>query len=137
MFIRKLAILAPLAMAALLAAPTASSNLPGAGGTAQAASFDCARAGNPTEVAICADPSLSALDSAMDAAYDRRLRRDPQVRQVQRAWLAARNVGCGHDGGCLSRLMTAQLAWLRSGARPPSSFTICPESRAESIRSLP
>jgi uncharacterized protein YecT (DUF1311 family) len=118
----KLATLTPLALAALFAASTAGSNLPGAGGAAHAASFDCARASNPTEVAICADPSLSALDSAMDAAYDRRLARDPSVRQMQRVWLAARNA-CGNHTECLSPLMSVQLAWLRSGApRPPSAL---------------
>lgn len=120
MFDKQLAGLAPFALAALVSAFAVGPALPGGG--AHAASFDCARAGNPTEAAICADPGLSALDSAMAAAYAQRLALDPSVRQIQRAWLADRNVGCGHDASCLSKLMTAQLAWLRSGAAAPSAL---------------
>jgi uncharacterized protein YecT (DUF1311 family) len=120
MFDKQFAALAPLALGALVAASAMAPTLPG--GAARAASFDCAHAGNPTEVAICADPSLSALDSAMAAAYAQRLAQDPSVRQIQRAWLAARNT-CGNRADCLSPLITAQLAWLRSGApRPPGAL---------------
>jgi uncharacterized protein len=118
MFDNKFVALGPLALAAaVVSAAVVAPSLPG--GSARAASFDCARAGNPTEVAICADPSLSALDSAMAAAYAQRLAQDPSVRQIQRAWLAARNT-CGGRTDCLTPLITAQLAWLRGGAPRPS-----------------
>ncbi|HEX3917740.1 MAG TPA: lysozyme inhibitor LprI family protein [Caulobacteraceae bacterium] len=113
---------APLLAGALIAAAPIAAPL-GGGGVARAASFDCAHAGTPTEVAICGDASLSALDSAMGAAYDQRVAADPILREIQRAWLAARNVGCGHDRGCLRPLMTAQLTWLKSGAaQPPAAL---------------
>ena len=35
----------------------------------QAASFDCNKATTETEIAICADPELSALDELMGQAY--------------------------------------------------------------------
>jgi uncharacterized protein len=116
---RRITALAPLAAALLVCAPPGA--WPG-GGQARAASFDCARAGTPTEVAICADPALSALDGALGLAYAQRLALDPSVREIQRAWLAARN-SCGRRTDCLSPLMSAQLAWLRRGApRPPSAL---------------
>ena len=90
-------------------------------GAARAASFDCARAASPTEIAICSDPALSGLDGQLGTAYAQRLALDPALRQIQRAWLRARDAGCGRDRACLRRFMTAQLAWLRGGsARPPS-----------------
>jgi uncharacterized protein len=111
---------APLAIAALLAAspggPVGSSQ-----GAARAASFNCAQAASPTELAICGDASLSALDGALGIAYAQRLALNPALRQLQRGWLKARDVGCGRDRGCLRKMMTAQLAWLRAGAVGPSS----------------
>jgi uncharacterized protein len=101
-----------LAGALIAVAPVAA---PLGGGAAHAASFDCAHAANATERAICANPSLSAIDSAMSLAYAQRLAANSAVRQIQRAWLAARNACDGHTA-CLSPLMSTQLAWLRSGA---------------------
>lgn len=104
----------PIAVAVALAMPAAMGWSPGA---ARAASFDCGAARTATDRAICASPTLSSLDGALGAAYAQRLARDPSVRQIERAWLAARNAGCGHDVGCLTAFTNAQLAWLR-GAHP-------------------
>src|ERR1700677_2705762 len=84
---------------------------------ARAASFNCNQAAAPSEFAICGDPQLSSLDSQIGVAYDQRLARDPSIRQTQRGWLKARNVGCGKDRTCLRLLMTDELGWLRSGLR--------------------
>jgi uncharacterized protein len=89
---------------------------------ARAASFNCAQAGTETEQAICGDPALSQLDGAIGAAYAQRLAADPSVRQIQRGWLKARNVGCGKDADCLGHLMTHELKWLRSSGRWPASL---------------
>ena len=94
---------------------------PDAGGHARAASFNCAQAATPTEVAICGDPQLSQLDGAIGIAYAQRLAVDPAVRQVQRGWLKARNIGCGRDRGCLGRMMNFELGWLSNG-RPPAGL---------------
>ena len=85
--------------------------------TARAASFNCNQAAAPSEFAICGDPQLSQLDSAIGVAYGQRLALDPTIRQIQRGWLKARNVGCGKDRTCLRLLMTDELGWLRSGLR--------------------
>jgi uncharacterized protein len=95
---------------------------PTGAGRALAASFDCARAANPTETAICASPTLSSLDSALGLAYTERLAANPAIKQIERGWLAVRNVGCDRDVGCLARMTRAQLAWLQAGApRLPSA----------------
>jgi uncharacterized protein len=107
------------ALALLLGAPLA----PVAPGQARAASFDCAKAASKTEIALCADPRLSQLDGELGVAYQARLARDPDLRQIQRGWLQARNVGCVADRGCLMQMMTAELSWLNSGlVRPPADM---------------
>lgn len=77
-------------------------------GAAAAASFPCAKAGTPTEKAICANPAVSALDERLAAAFKAALQRlgtessDTQtaLKADQKAWLAERN-GCGADAACL------------------------------------
>jgi uncharacterized protein len=96
---------------------------------ARAASFNCNQAAAPAEFAICGDPRLSQLDSAIGLAYGQRLALDPSIRQIQRGWLKARNVGCGKDRTCLLALMNDELGWLRSGQRLspalPRSVGVC------------
>jgi len=41
----------------------------GVGSVVQAASFDCDKATTETEIAICSDPELSALDEFMGEIY--------------------------------------------------------------------
>jgi uncharacterized protein len=107
--------IAPLALAGLAAGCLAT----GAFTRAHGASFDCAKAASPSEVAICADRTLSALDSQLGAAYTQRVAGEPALRQIERGWIAVRNVGCGRSVACLTRLTRWQLAWLQSGAAQP------------------
>ncbi|WP_175966257.1 lysozyme inhibitor LprI family protein [Burkholderia sp. BCC0322] len=69
---------------------------------AHAASFNCAKASTFVEREICANPTLSHLDDALNADYQRMLYdfsnypvEDPpeyeQFMATQRAWLKARN----------------------------------------------
>jgi len=58
--------------------------------TAQAASFDCAKAATQIERAICSSPDLSRLDEAMAATYKKALKAQkyaPYLRDDQKAWL--------------------------------------------------
>ena len=74
-------------------------------GTAQAASFDCGKAKQPAEIAICTDRQLNDLDVEMATTYrllrglfamgNRGAMQDEQV-----AWLKERNA-CGSDNDCL------------------------------------
>ncbi|MDT8330542.1 hypothetical protein RQ831_05710 [Roseomonas gilardii] len=59
---------------------------------AEAASFDCARAGSDVERMICRDSGLSRLDEEMAAAFlSARQGGAPGLQAAQREWLAGRN----------------------------------------------
>ena len=64
------------------------------GGSAGAASFDCARAGTRTEKMICADKALSALDSELALAFRDAVQLSPTPARLtaeQRNWLRGRD----------------------------------------------
>ena len=93
---------AALAATAALLAPPAS-----------AASFNCAFAGLPTEVAICNVPALGRADEAMAAQYLSLLDGAPPdvagaIRGEQRDWLAHRNT-CRYDAQCILRAYNERL----------------------------
>ncbi|HEY1753569.1 MAG TPA: lysozyme inhibitor LprI family protein [Caulobacteraceae bacterium] len=116
---RPIVLCAAAAALLLLAAP----RLGPAGGVAEAASFDCARAATASDRAICANPGLSALDGQLGTLFAQRVAADPALRQLQRGWIAARTAGCGGAVGCLTSLTSAQIAFLRSGAaQPPAAL---------------
>ena len=72
--------------------------------SAQAASFDCAKALTPAEKIICVDAELSKMDEEMADAFAAALKTKKKyvlVRQEQREWLKSRNV-CS-DTGCLKK----------------------------------
>lgn len=63
---------------------------------AQAASFDCKKAGTFVEKEICADATLSKLDDALTANYRMMMGSNlgdggAGLKKEQRAWLAKRN----------------------------------------------
>jgi uncharacterized protein len=77
---------------------------------AAGASFDCRRAGTPTEHAICRSEALSALDRDIAAVFRQRRGRSlaPQaVDANQRQWLAVRDA-CKDDAACLDKEMSAR-----------------------------
>ena len=67
-----------------------------------AASFDCSKATTETEIAICNDPELSALDERMSKAYSgaRQSEDGKQIKQRQLEWIKTRN-SCLSDNPCL------------------------------------
>lgn len=85
---------------------------------AAAASFDCAKARAPDERAVCANPTLSALDSEMGAlwfSYSRfplLMGASGARRDEAQAFLAAR-AACGADATCIERAYRARVAVLR------------------------
>lgn len=87
-------------------------------GLAAAASFDCAKAGNATEKAICADPGLSRQDEALAALYQRQLELPDTgqwaafLRRDQRDWIAGRNGECRGDTECLKRDYQRRITYL-------------------------
>lgn len=117
---RSIVLSTAVAAAALLAA---GPRLGPAGGAAEAASFDCAKAATASDRAICANPGLSALDGELGTIYAQRVAANPALRQLERGWIAARTAGCGGNVSCLTSLTNAQISFLRSGAaQPPAAL---------------
>ena len=71
-------------------------------------SFDCAKAGNAVETAICNDASLAKLDVQMTAAYTKALASTSDkktLKAAQRQWLQQMHSQCGGQGEatCISQ----------------------------------
>ena len=82
-------------------------------GSAQAASFDCAKAGTNVEKMICGNAELSRLDEELGVAYKVAVRNKSQaesVRSAQKEWLKKRNV-C-NDEKCLISAYTERKSQL-------------------------
>jgi len=102
-----------IAMSLVAAVTLAAAGLPAA-----AASFDCAKAAAPDEIAICADPTLSALDSEMGGlwfAYSRIpfLMGMAGNRQDEARDFLARRAACGPDVRCLTASYHDRIATLK------------------------
>jgi hypothetical protein len=68
-------------------------------------SFDCTRASQEDEMAICGDPGLAAMDRQLGQLYDATLKTiaDPQaLKQTESDWLIRRRM-CDKDLDCLRR----------------------------------
>ena len=79
----------------------------GVGNLVQAASFDCNKATTETEIAICNDPELSALDDRLSGVYvkGRQVTKNVsgsnlKIQNDQIDWLNKRNQ-CGPETSCL------------------------------------
>ncbi len=87
--------------------------------TAQAASFDCARARLPDERAICADRALNDQDVRMELLLSVNGRfqvmgANGVMHDDQREWLARRH-GCGANRACLVRAYKTRVDQLEKG----------------------
>lgn len=79
--------------------------------SAQAASFDCAKAQTDIEKAICSDPALSSLDVDLGKAYKQALRQSADAKQTsaeQREWLEIVRNAC-HDTSCINAAYIARI----------------------------
>lgn len=99
-----------------LAIGAAALLLPAAAATA--AGFDCSRAASPDEVAVCANPQLSALDSEMTGlwfAYSRvpMLMGSSGNRHDDAEAFLARRKACGSDVACLTQAYQERIAQLQ------------------------
>jgi uncharacterized protein YecT (DUF1311 family) len=85
-----------------------------------AASFDCAKAGTPTEKAICKDSAVSKLDEEVAAAFKTAQAFWPAgnwkayILTEQRNWLKDRNSICKADAACLKQDYERRLIYLKS-----------------------
>ena len=104
-----------------------AAGLPAAG---RAQSFDCTKARSPAERAICAQPSLGALDRAVADAYAAALARPgadaAAVRAGQQTWLRGRDARCSpaaRGSASLAACLAASLAQRLAALAPPASAT--------------
>jgi uncharacterized protein len=87
---------------------------------AGAASFNCSKAETPDEIAICAHPDLSALDSEMGGlwfAYSQipfLMGMSGQRQDEARAFLQSR-ASCGADVACLTTAYRQRIDALKAG----------------------
>lgn len=101
--LRLAGMIAPLAIAVVFAC-----------GGAQAASFNCAKAAAPDEYAICANPSLSNMDTEMATLFRVRMEipmlmgAKGAAQDEQRAWLQTRTA-CGASVACLGATYKARI----------------------------
>jgi uncharacterized protein len=86
---------------------------------ARAASFDCKKAGNKIERAICQDPEISMLDEELSKAYKVVREREKEIVKEQRAWLKIRNK-CA-DTACLKKTYSERVAYLVSRSKVKES----------------
>jgi hypothetical protein len=81
--------------------------LAGIGSVAKAASFDCAKAATETEIAICSDPELSALDELMGAVWRIETLTTVDI-LTQKKWLNERDE-CTSNIKCLTDVYVERL----------------------------
>ena len=91
----------------------------GAAFPAAAASFDCARARAPDEIAICRDPGLSALDSQLGGlwyGYNKvpMLMGSNGARHDDAVQFLRTRAACGAHAQCLGQAYRARIAVLKS-----------------------
>lgn len=106
-------------LTALFGATLASAAMVWTLAPAQAASFDCGRAGLPAEKAICGNANLSALDDSTAGMYFLILGSGApaatiaRVKQAQSRFIARRNA-CAATIDCLVDAYTDQMMFLRN-----------------------
>lgn len=92
--------------------------------SAQAASFDCAKAQTKVEKMICSDAEVSKLDEDLAATYSSILKKDSSatsIRVEQEQWLKERNACL--DAACLTSSYAQRIAFLKAPALAPFTFT--------------
>jgi uncharacterized protein len=81
---------------------------------ARAASFNCDYAKSPTEVAICQDTDLQALDETMATDYFALTQALPysaraKLKRSQSSFIARRN-SCGYNSDCINSAYESRIA---------------------------
>ncbi len=105
--------------------------------TLLAAGFNCTKASTAIEKAICANRSLSQMDSSLGKLYSQRLKGLPkaetnQLKQEQREWLAQRNNCSTVDVDCLLSSYRQRIAELTTEGQDSPSV-----KQVESLTSSP
>jgi uncharacterized protein len=89
--------------------------------SAQAASFDCAKASSFVEKAICSDKQLSSMDDQLARLYKaaRATGGNAALEAEQKAWLSSRDQ-CA-DAACLKKAYADRIAALSGPTAVPSA----------------
>ena len=97
---------------------------------AQSASFDCAKAAAPDEIAICANPELAGLDRLVAAGYQNLQRRlgIEMANRIHLPFLRARRA-CKSDAFCIFERQVAEIPYALDREDLAADF-------AEEIRAL-
>lgn len=101
-----------------------------AAGSGFSPSFDCAKAGNPSERAICGSAKLAALDRRLADVHRLKLTEVPDpgmTRADQSEWIAKRNDKCGPNETCLRIWMQHRIVSLNGAPTAAAS----PASRSD------
>lgn len=103
---------------------------------AQAASFDCTKAGTAQEKLICNASNLSKADEDLASLYAGQMAKLTPFNQVelkksQRSWIAFREKACGQDASCLAAQYEARSNFLKKAVatRGPWTFAIIDQWR--------
>lgn len=109
---------------------------------AEAASFSCTKAAKPDEMAVCADPELSALDSEMGGlwfAYSRFpfLMGANGVRHDEARQFLDDRAACAADVACLRQLYDARIAALQDGVQRALAGIVDEQQAMEGFNALP
>lgn len=109
---------------------------------ASAASFDCARATTADEIAVCAQPALSELDTEMAglwfaySAFPFLMGRSG-VRHDEAEQFLRERAACGADTDCLRRAYLARIGALRAGVQDAIQAMVAEQEAAAAARGLP
>ncbi|MBI5889384.1 MAG: ankyrin repeat domain-containing protein [Nitrosomonadales bacterium] len=100
--------------------------------TAQAASFDCAKAETVPEKLICTNPKISELDDELDKAYKYILNGSPsgsaQLVLAQRSWLKTKRNKCQNEA-CLIQAYSTRIKEINDLDPLADSNITCEEMR--------
>ena len=106
-----------------------------------AASFDCSKASNPYEKAVCANPNLSSLDDQLAVVYKnaRAKSADPEaLKKTQIDWIKATRQ-CASDTSCIERAYKDRIVALGGAAQPPQqpAQAAVPTATQKNVASTP
>ena len=103
---------------------------------AQAASFDCAKAGTAQENLVCTASNLSKADEDLASLYARQLAKltplnQGALKKSQRSWITFREKACGLDAQCVATQYEARTDFLKKAVetRGPWTFAIIDQWR--------
>jgi uncharacterized protein len=131
-----------------IGAPTQSSapskqapqtNASASASTSTTPSFDCSKASNPYEKAVCANPILSRLDNQLATIYKNARARsaDPEaLRKTQVDWIKNTRQ-CASNTSCIEKAYKDRIVALGGGAQPQAATTVKAPAAQNNVSQAP